>query len=412
MQKKLAASFLFVALLYLVVHLVVPVLQPDPVWSTVLTVSLDIMIGLGAAWGLSHVLTRRIRELAAASAVISGGDLTRRITTRGTDETAELARSFAVMLESLLGVVLEVQDTSEKVNASAQSLSVSAAEMNATTEEISGTARAIRDGADEQAGRIEETAEATRRLTGSVAVVADGAREVFKAASEASHRAAAGADEARATATSIAQLSERTAAVAQTVDGFRTRAGEIGKIVTFISSISHQTHMLAINAAIEAVRAGKEGRGFAVVAEEVSRLADDVREFAEQIYHISDEILQGSGSVAEGIRDSVDAADEVRDLVDRSATSFEGILTAIHGTTAIAEQIAGRTEDQQRAAADVSSALDRISSIVSQNTREIALASAATHEQHVSMKEMTASAEALARTSDHLREVISIFRVR
>jgi methyl-accepting chemotaxis protein len=412
LKKKLAAWFLTVAMLYTIVGVVVPRLQPDPVWSTILIVSSDIVIGLGAAWLVSHVLTRRLRDLASAATVISRGDLTRTVAlSEARDEAADLARSFSTMVESLLNVVAEVRSTSDRIHESALALSATSEEMNAATEEIAAAAQAIALGAERQAEQVSETSAITRDLTRSVEDVASSAREVHGAAREATQRAAAGAEDARRAADGIGALADTIASAAAAVEGFRLKSEEIGKIVAFIRSLSQQTHLLAINAAIESARAGEEARGFGVVAEEVRRIADDVSGFAQQISSLSDEIHQGSNDVAAGIRQSVGAADAARDLVERASGSFEGILASIRGTETRSADISRLTEKQRGAAEHVARSLEQISRIAEQNATGTEETSSATVEQTASMQEMAASVHALARTSDHLKELISLFKV-
>jgi len=411
MQAKLGAGFLIVALLYILVGLGVPRLRLDPAAEITLAASSYVVLGLLAAWCLSYLISRRLRQLAHGAALISKGDLTLRVDTRGTDETAELARSLSVMAESLLNVVLEVERTADRISSSAQSLSVAAGEINGATEEIAGTARDIARGTEDQAGQVLRTTDTTRALSQVVERVASRAQEFYEAAAASADSAARGAEDARRTAEAIAQLTGRTASATAAVEGFRLKATEIGNIVSFITSISHQTHLLAINAAIEAARAGEEGRGFGVVAEEVSRLADNVRQFAEQISSISDEIMQGSRAVADEIRKSVAAADDLRGMVDRSAASFEAIVTATRGTAARVGEISELTEKQQIGAEEVTRSLEAITTIAERNARGIEEASSATYEQTVSMQKMTESARALAHTSDQLKELIAVFKL-
>jgi methyl-accepting chemotaxis protein len=412
MQAKLGAGFLLVAFLYILVGLALPRLGLEPAAEVTLAASSYVVLGLLAAWCISYLLSRRLRQLAKAAAQISKGDLTLQVDTRGSDETAELARSLSVMTESLLNVVLEVQRTADRISSSAQSLSSAAGETNSATEEIAATARDIARGAESQASQVLRTTETTRALTQVVERVTARAREFYDAAAASADSAARGADDARRTADAIAQLTGRTASATAAVEGFRLKATEIGNIVSFISSISHQTHLLAINAAIEAARAGEEGRGFGVVAEEVSRLADNVRQFAEQISSISDEIMQGSRAVADEIRKSVTAADELRGMVDRSAASFEGIVTATRGTAARVGEISELTEKQRLGAEEVTRSLEAITEIAESNARGTDEASSATDEQTVTMQKMTENALTLARTSDQLKGLIAIFKLQ
>jgi methyl-accepting chemotaxis protein len=360
MQSKLGAGFLFVSLLYLLVGLGVPRLELHAAPAMILTVSLYLAIGLGAAWIFSRLISRRTRALAAAAALIREGDLTQRVETSGNDEIAEVARSFSVMKESLTNVVLEVQATAGRINDSALSLSATSQGMNSTTSEIATTAEEIARGADEQAGQVSRTTRTTRDLAQVVRQVARSAREVHDAASAANVRAQGGADDARRAVEGITDLSSKNGSTSDAIEGLRNGANRIGNLIASITSISHQTHLLAINAAIEAARAGEEGRGFGVVAEEVSRLADNVRRFAGQISTISEEIMHGSEAVTDQIRRSISASEDVSERVERSVASLEGVRDAIRGTADRAAEILELTERQGFAAEQVDHSLKEI----------------------------------------------------
>jgi methyl-accepting chemotaxis protein len=411
-QKKLAASFLLVTFLCTAVGVAIPRLQPDPLWSAALVVCCDLAVGLGGAWLVSWLVVRRIKELAAAASLISSGDLTLAVDVEGSDETADLARSFSAMLVNLLNVLTEVESSAEQIYGSALTLSRTSDEVNAATAGIAEATQAIARGADAQADDVSRTSALTRDLTGSADRVAEAATSVQEAAEEASIRANTGAAAARRAADGIVDLKNAVDASADAVDGFQVRAEEIGKIVTFIVSLAEQTHLLAINATIEASRAGDEARGFAVVAEEVRRLADHVRGFADQIGSVTDEIRGGSHTVARSIRESVHAAGAARDLVERAAASFDGVLDATRGTTDRARAIARSVDEQRRLARQVDEALERIVRIARDNARGTEETSTATSGQTASMNALSTATRELARTSDQLKSVIATFRLR
>jgi len=344
--------------------------------------------------------------------VISRGDLTRVVAVTGTDETAELARSFSAMLANLLTVLQEVRQTAEQVHDSALALSRTSHDVEAATEGIADASRSIARGAESQAEDVARTSALTRDLAQSVERVAVEASAVRDAADAAASRSTDGATAARAASEGIVAVARAVDASASAVEGFQERAGEIGKIVAFIASVAEQTHLLAINATIEAARAGDEARGFAVVAEEVRRLADHVRGFAEQISSLSEEIKEGSQGVARGIRDAAQASSEARGSVERAAASFDGILEATRRTTERARAIGEGASEQRRAARQVDEALERIVRIARENARGTEETSRATGGQTASIQRLAGSAHELARTSDTLKGLLSTFKLR
>jgi len=165
---------------------------------------------------------------------------------------------------------------------------------------------------------------------------------VHGAAAETSMLGSAGSLDARGAAEALATLGEAIGSSAAVMDGFQQQADDIGRLITAISSVSQQTHLLAINAAIEAARAGEHGRGFAVVAEEVQRLSDDVRALAERVSALSGEILDGARAAGGGIRRTVEAASGVRTVVERTASSFDRMRESLSTTTDQVREISER----------------------------------------------------------------------
>ena len=411
MQTKLGAGFLLVALLYVIVGVAVPRLQLELLPEIILTSSSYLVIGLSAAWMFSIRISRRMRDLAKAASEIQQGDLTRRVETSGDDEISDVATAFAVMIESLLHVVHEVQRAAAEIHASAESLAQASDELDGMASEIAGAAQQIAIGAENQSDELSRTDKRAHDLAGIAAQVADGAHGVNQAASEASRRAHDGSSNARRAVDGIRELTAQNAEASKSMDGLHERAAEIGSLINSIRSISHQTHLLAINASIEAARAGEEGRGFAVVAEEVSRLSDNVRGFAERISGISEEITAGSMRIGRDFRLTTQAAERVGEHVHHTLESFDGILEETRTTASRSAKIHELTGLQNHAVGDVLESLERISTIVVANATGTEETSQTTRNQRESMREMARSARELVVSSDQLRELVSMFRV-
>jgi methyl-accepting chemotaxis protein len=409
-QLKLGLSFMLVSALVIGVTVAAPYLVEKP-WDLFVMVFGGLLVAMVAAWGLSFYLTRNIRGLAGVAAVISQGDLTRKVKVSSRDEVGDLARSFDAMLASLLNIVIEVRSTSERIFESAQALSATAAEVNSTTGEIARATQNIARGAETQAAMVHRTSDITREMAGLIGEIDDRAQSVFRFSSEAGERARTAREFAARANQKILEMAQRIELATVSVAGFKEQALQINKTVDFISEVAHQTHMLALNAAIEAARAGEDGRGFGVIAEEVRKLAENARGFAEQISSLAQQINTESGKVIVAMQGSSDATMEGGEVVGAASAALDSIADSVLATVERVKEITELTAKQERAGEVLVRSIEEISRIAGDNATGTQGASAATEEQTASMQEMSASAQELARTSDRLKELISIFKV-
>jgi methyl-accepting chemotaxis protein len=323
----------------------------------------------------------------------------------------EVARSFNVMLQSLLNVIAEVRTVSEQIFESAQGLSATTQEMNATTEEISSTMQNIAKGAEGTADMVNRTSSITRDLAVSIEEISEKARFAARASKEAGDRARLAGEQMGGASDKVVEIVTRIERATSTVEGFKDRALRINESVDFITHIAQQTHLLALNATIEAARAGEHGRGFSVVAEEIRKLADASRKFADPISRLAKEINTQSTEVIVSMTDSTQAAREGKGVLLQARASIEAMVESVLTSTERIEAISALTATQSKGADGLVRAIEEIAKIAEDNAAGTEEASAATEEQTASMQEMSASAQELAKTSDTLKDLIAVFKV-
>ena len=412
MRRKLAIAFVAVAIAAGLTNYLIVTLFRDSAISTAvgLTVA-DALIGVLAGLSLSRYLTRHIQDLAAVTSHMSKGDLTRTVEIHTGDEIEDLATSFNVMVGSLSKVVHEVKASTQQIVAAAQQLSSNADGMKTTVEEIATTVDVIARGAETQAETITRTTAITRDVARSTEQIAEKARSAASLGNEAAERARQGTADAVAATETISTIHADVKRVSTAVAGFRQQALQINKTVDFISTIAQQTHLLALNATIEAARAGEHGRGFAVVAEEISKLAENARVFADQIADLAREIDTGSGGVIESMDDCHESAERGRIAVSGVSRHLDGITQTVLATLERVREISAATGTQEKGAESLVQAIEELSRIARSNAAGTEEASAATREQTASMNAMAGSARTIATTSETLRELVTIFRI-
>ncbi len=411
MRLKLALAFLIVTFAFVITHFMFTPPRFYKLWTLVGYISTEILIGLIAAVVLSKLFTRQLSDLAAAATVISRGDLTRRVEMRGKDEVGHLAGSFNTMTQSLFKIVTEARTVSGQIFESAQSLSATAEEMNATTQEISSTVSNIARGAEGTADMVNKTSSITRDMAVAIEGISEKARFAAKSSEEAGEKAREAGEQMGGASRKVGEIVADIERATTNVGGFKDRALRINESVDFISHIAQQTHLLALNATIEAARAGEHGRGFSVVAEEIRKLADSSRQFADQIARLAKEINLESTEVIESMGDSTRSAREGEKVIHDAKQSIDSMVMSVLTSMERIQEISTLSGTQAAGADGLVRAIEEISKIAEENAAGTEEASAATEEQTASMEEMSASAQELARSSDTLKEMISIFKV-
>ena len=329
--KFILGFVVVVAAVAFVPHLV-KLLGYSPEVTNFLSYVVALTVGLILGWLVTRSLSRNIEGITGSTEAISQGDLTRVVAvpaSRFPDETREMALAVNRMVESLRGLVSHIRETSTGVADSARTLSSTALEINASTEEVAQAVEQISQGAETQVEMVGRSSKLIHETAISVELVAKRAKEASKAARDTSLTAQRGVELATDSVDLLKRLFEDVEQSGRQFAALNARLQQVGKIADFISEIARQTNMLALNASIEAVRAGEFGKGFAVVAEEVRKLADGTSKSASEIVELIGVVKEESLQVHSTFAESSRHIREGKRNIDTAAEAFQVIVQTV-----------------------------------------------------------------------------------
>jgi methyl-accepting chemotaxis protein len=335
------------------------------------------------AWLLTRSIVKPIDQALAAAEEIAEGNLTRPIQTEGRDEAARLLLAMQKMQGKL-------RDTLQRISGSATQLASAAEELNSVTDE---GAR----GLTQQNNEIEQAATAVNEMTSAVEEVARNAVSTSEASKEATTSASDGRDLVMETVSAIERMSGDVQSTADLIGNLAAESRDIGKVLDVIRGLADQTNLLALNAAIEAARAGEAGRGFAVVADEVRALAHRTQQSTSEIERMIGSIQGGTEQAVDSMRNSTERAESTLNIAKGAGMALETINGAIVQINERNLVIASAAEEQAQVAREV----DR--NLV--NIRDLSVQTAAGSAQ------TTAASGELARLAVELNSMVARFKV-
>lgn len=341
--------------------------------------------GLGVAnyWLVNMILLTRLKRISEVANAISQNDISHHCNMQSEDLIGEIVASFNRMAENLRNVIGEISGATTQLASAAE-------EMSAVTDEASR-------GVQHQQSEIEHVATAMNEMTATVQEVAHNAALAAQSAQQADRDAKKGAlvaTEALGGIDNLVNEMERASGVIQKLEN---ESENIGMVLDVIRGIAEQTNLLALNAAIEAARAGEQGRGFAVVADEVRTLASRTQQSTQEINQMIERLQHGAGDAVRVMNDARNMAKESSEQVEKAAESLAEIAGSVSQINDMNTQIASAAEEQSAVAAEINANVS--------NIRHVADQTAAGAQQ-------TASAsEELARLSSQLQGLMVRFRV-
>ncbi|HEY3383258.1 MAG TPA: methyl-accepting chemotaxis protein [Vicinamibacterales bacterium] len=331
------------------------VVYQSSVRTMVVLIVLAALFAIGVGYGIGRMIAKPLGAAVTVLQAVANGDYTQRLEVTSTDETGQLGTALNQAVGGIRKALEEVRTVADNVAAASQQLSSASQE--------------IASGAQEQASSIEETAASLEEITSTVKQNADNAQQANQLASGSRDVAQKGGQ----------VVSEAVGAMAE----INQASKRIADIITAIDEIAFQTNLLALNAAVEAARAGEQGRGFAVVAAEVRNLAQRSATAAKEIKGL--------------IQDSVRKVEAGSELVNKSGSTLQEIMTSVKHVTDIVSEIAAASREQ-------TSGIDQVNKAVSQMD-QVTQANASQTE------EMSGTAESLAAQAEQLQDLVARFKL-
>ncbi|WLI14031.1 methyl-accepting chemotaxis protein [Pseudomonas sp. FP603] len=345
--------------------------------------ALALLVGLIAAWVITRLIVAPLRSVIRVAQQIAAGDLSATIEVTRRDEIGQLMQAMQQMGAGLSHIVSGLQAGIEQLASSAQSLSAVTEQTNL---EVSS-----------QKEETEQVATAMNQMTATVHDVARNAEEAAQAAQTADGKVESGQQVVRQSMARIEQLADSATSASSSIESLSAEIQNIGTVLSVIKSVAEQTNLLALNAAIEAARAGEQGRGFAVVADEVRALAKRTQQSTEEIERLVSALRSAAQSSVQQIQNS----GELVKLAVSDALQTESALGSIAAAVSLIQQM-----NQQIAAA-----AEEQSSVAEEINRSVTSIRASADQSSLAMRGNAASSIELAQLGVELKGMVGHFRL-
>jgi methyl-accepting chemotaxis protein len=381
-----------------------------------------ILLGILVAFFISRGISRPIAQMSKVAESIAVGDVSHNIDIKQKDEVGQLAASFQSLIEYMKGLssaaeriaandlTVSVEPKSDRdvlgksfktmvgnLSGMIRQLGENARELVSAATEIASSSEQMSKGAKDQSDQVNQVSTAVEEMTATIVESSRNAGDASTAAKGAADTATTGGQIVNESIQAMQKIALTVRQSADSIAKLAKSADQIGEIIGVIDDIADQTNLLALNAAIEAARAGEQGRGFAVVADEVRKLAERTGKATGEITNMIKGIQKETGEAVHSMEAGIQVVDKGRELADQAGSSLTEIVAMAQRVTDMIQQMATAAEEQSAASEQIAKNVEHISGV--------------TKETATGAEQSAAAAEELSRQADGLQVMVSKFRL-
>lgn len=384
----------------------------DILWTVVITTTIALIVGIIFSVLFANHISRPIKAIRTYLVDLSQNKLNMPdLVYKRQDEINDLAESLNLMKNNLSDMIGKISSVSHTLAASSEQLSASSEETNKATEQIASSIMSVSESSDRQSQMAQQSMNTVETIAERIKSIEESISRVNTSSEMSAERVERGQEGIQASAKVMTNIKHTTSNVSTSVHKLGEESKQIGKIINVITDIAEQTNLLALNAAIEAARAGEHGKGFAVVADEVRKLAEESSQSATDIRTLIEKIQVEIEKSVDMMKENETVVIEGQQKIDGTGKAFDAIQSATTDIASRTKEMLGAIQSISQGTTDMVKRSQETTDDVMQSASNVETVAAASEEQSASMEEIAASSESLSHMAEELSDIVNQFKL-